>query len=191
MIGKKEKNLFYSFIFVLFLLFLAQCSYINLPKETPSEVVQKYYSAMKEYDLTTMQECLDSKAKRTNSAVAGLMGDLIGGLAGIDFDMGNLMDLAGPITQFNKAMGISGPYDSITLLNIEKEQIDEDYTEAEVLALYEHDLTPLNNIYGSAETAQSKISYRVKYYLTIEENQWKIYKEDNLDKEKLLEVLQS
>jgi hypothetical protein len=189
-IRKKSKNLLFSCILVLCILLLTQCSYNTLPEETPKEVVHKYASAMTEYDLTVMQECLDSKARRTNSAPAGLMGDIFGGLTGFNFDMGNVMDLAGPLFQFSKAMWQPGPFDSIKLIKIESEEIDEDQSTAEVITLYELDLSAFNSEYGGSDFSQEKISYRVKYFLTVEDNEWKIYKEDNLDKEKIFEVFQ-
>jgi len=87
MLRRKVNKLLGSLLVVLFFLTFAQCSYNHLPIESPSEVVQKYTDAMKQYDMVTMQKLMSSDANRTNSAAAGLIGDIVGGFTGFNFNM--------------------------------------------------------------------------------------------------------
>lgn len=191
MLKRKIESLVFSCILLFFVFTCTQCSYSFLPKESPSLVVEKYAAAMKDYDMLTMQKYLSSDANKTNSAAAGILGSVVGGLTGFNFNMDNLLTLAGPLYQFNKSMGGTGPFDYITLKNIENEEINEDENGATVLALYEFDLSSLKDELGDSNLSQNKFLYRTKYHMVIEENEWKINKEENLDRDKLMQLLQS
>lgn len=195
MLKRKIYNLYRLFILLSCVLTLTQCMYNflpnKMPKEGPSVVVQKYAVAMKEYDMLTMQKYLSSDANKTNSAAAGLVGDLVGGLTGFNLNMDNLLTLAGPLMQLNKAMGMSGPFDTLTMKSIESEDIDYDYQTATVLVLYEYDLSIYKDEFLDSDTTPDVLSYRVKYHLIVENDEWKINKEENLDPEKFMNLLQS